>query len=160
MKNIEKYWLYIFIAFVIAMFIKPIFCALILGSLLFSIGIMTISFLRKIHKSGVECTGTILSYESDDEGYKTPIVEFVTSTGEKVSEKPFVYASSDLSKLRAYKDMINQNVIIIYDPDNPRQFVLKDEKEFNYFVLILCVLGGLFFIGLFVGNLLGYVQFN
>lgn len=160
MRNIEKYWLYIFITFVIAMIIKPIFCGLILGSLFFYIGIMTILFLRKIHRSGVECTGTILSFESDNEGYKTPIVEFTTLTGEKILEKPFIYASSDLSKIRTYKDIINQSVIILYDPDNPKQFVLSDEKEFNYFVFILFVLCGLFAIGLCISDLLGYVHFD
>jgi hypothetical protein len=158
MKYIAKYWLYIFITFVIAMFVKPILCAFILGSLFFYIGIATILFLRKIAKSGIQSTGTILSYESDDEGYKTPVVEFTTLTGEKISEKPFVYASSDLSKIRTYKNMINQSVIILYDPGNPKQFVLDDEKGFNYFFLILCILAGLFFIGLCISNLLGYIQ--
>lgn len=160
MRYIKKYWLYIFIAFVIAMVIKPILCALILGLLFFYTGIVTINFLRKIDKLGIECTGTILSYESDSEGYKTPIVEFTTLTGEKISEKPFVYASSDLSKLRTNKKMIDQSIVIVYDPDNPKQFVIHNEKGFNYFFLILCVAAGLFFIGLYISSLLGYVQFD
>ena len=160
MKNITKYWLYICISFIIAMFVKPILCALILGSLFFYIGIVTINFLRRISKSGIQSTGTILSYESDDEGYKTPIVEFTTLTGEKIAEKPSVYASSDLSKIRTYNNLINQNIIILYDPENPKQFVISSEKEFNYFFLILCILAGLFFIGLCFGNLLGYIQFD
>jgi hypothetical protein len=160
MRYIQKYWLYIFIAFVIAMFVKPIICAFIMGSLIFYIGIETIIFLRKIHKNGIECNGTIVSYQSDDEGYKTPIVEFTALTGEIISEKPFVYASSDLSKIRTYKNMINQSTAVLYDPNDPKKFVLTNEREFNYLISFLFILGGLFFIGLGICSILGYINFD
>ena len=160
MKYIGKYWLYICILFVIAMITKPIFCAFIIGSLILYIGNAALTFLRKINKNGIECTGTILTYQSDNEGYKTPIVEFTTETGDIISEKPFIYASSDLSKIRTYKNMINQSVTILYDPDNPKEFVLSNERKFNYLIFVLFILTGLFFIGLGLSSILGYIKID
>ena len=51
MKQLEKYWKYIIATFVICMFLKPILCFLILGSLLIYSGFEELKFLKKIeHK--------------------------------------------------------------------------------------------------------------
>ncbi len=79
-------------------------------------------------------------------------------TGEIIREKPFVYASTDISKIRSYSNSIDTSVPILYDPDDPKKFVLKNEEVFNYVVFIIFILGGLLFIGLSISWLLGYIK--
>jgi|GEM_PF-846897 len=158
MKLVQKYGVIILVAFVLSMFFKPVVCFIILGFLACYIGITEILFLNAIRKKGVECTGRILSYQAGTEGYKTPIIEFKTLHDEVISEKPSLYASSGLSKIRSYKKMINKEVAVLYDPENPKKFILVDEIDFSYFALIFCTLIGLVFLIVSVGSILGYIE--
>jgi hypothetical protein len=155
MDLIKKYWIAIVVAFGISMFIKPALCFLILGILISYAGFEAVIFLKKISKIGIDWTGNIIEYQSDNDGYKTPLIEFTTVTGDIIREKPVVYASTDLSKVKTYSNSINQTVSILYDPDDPKKFVLKNEKGFNYVIFILA---GLFFVGLSIVWLLGYIK--
>lgn len=158
MELIKKYWIAIVVTFGICMFIKPALCFLILGILISYMGFAVVIFQRKISKTGIDWTGNIIEYQSDSDGHKTPLIEFTTMTGDIIREKPIVYASTDLSKVRTYSNFINQTVPILYDPDNPKKFVLKNEKGFNYVVFIIFILAGLFFVGLSISWLLGYIK--
>ena len=160
MNSIKKYWIVIVIIFALSMFIKPALCFLILGSIISYICIEAVLFLKNIEKKGVECTGNIIEYQSDSDGHKTPLIEFTTMTGELIKEQPYVYASTDLSKIRTYKNLINQSVSILYDPDNPKKFVLTSEKQFNYVTFFIFILGGLFFVGLSISSILGYIRLD
>ena len=160
MELIKKYWIVIVIAFGLAMFIKPAACFLILGLLVFYVGISAVKFLRNIKKVGIECTGSILEYQADSDGYKTPVVEFTTLAGEYVKEKPFVYASTDLSKIRNYRSMRDENIAVLYDPADPKKFVLVQEQGFNYLTFIVFVIIGTAFVGLSICGLLGYIKFG
>lgn len=142
------------------MFIKPALCPLILGTIVSYMGFASVIFLKRITRTGISWTGNIVEYQSDNDGHKTPVIEFTTMTGDFVKEQPFVYASTDLSKIRTYKNSIDQPVPILYDPDDPKKFVLKNEEGFNYVVFILFIFGGLFFIGLSISWLLGYVKMD
>ena len=115
-KYIEKYWIIIALVFIIFAFIKPSICFLILGLVFLIFSIESYKFNKYIYLKGVKCSAKILTYESDYEGHKTPIIEFKIASGEIISEKPYFYASTDLSKIRTYKNKINQNVNILYDP--------------------------------------------
>lgn len=158
MDLIKKYWIGIIVTFGLCMFIKPALCFLLLGMLISYIGFAAILFLKKITKTGVDWMGKIIEYQSDSDGHKTPLIEFTTLTGDTIREKPFVYASTDLSKIRTYKNLIDQSVPILYDPDDPKKFVLKNEEGFNYIVFIVFILAGLFFVGLSIAWLIGYVK--
>ena len=160
MELIKKYWIVIVVTFGVCMFIKPALCFLILGTLISYLGFASVIFLKKIKKTGIDWTGNIVEYQSDSDGHKTPLIEFTTMTGDIIREKPFVYASTDLSKIRTYKNFIDQPVPILYDPDNPKKFVLKNEEGFNYIVFILFILGGIFFVGLSISWLLGYIKMD
>src|SRR3712207_3395557 len=124
MDLIKKYWIVIVATFGLCMFIKPALCFLILGALVSYIGFAAVIFLKKITRVGVDWTGNIIEYQSDSDGHKTPLIEFTTLTGDLIREKPFVYASTDLSKIRTYNKFIDQSVPILYDPDDPKRFVL------------------------------------
>jgi len=158
MVLIKKYGIAIVVTFGVCMFIKPALCFLILGTLTSYISFTTIIFLRKISKTGIDWTGTIIEYKSDSDGHKTPHIEFTTMTGDIIRGKPIVYASTDISKIRTYGNLINQTVPILYDPDKPKKFVLKNEKGFNYFVFIIFLLAGLFSVGLSISWLFGYLK--
>lgn len=148
------------LVFGLCMFIKPALCFLILGIFFSYMGFAAVIFLNKIKKTGIDCSGTIIEYQSDSNGYKTPIIQFTTITGVSVEEKPFVYASTDLSRIRTYSNSISQSIPILYDPTNPKKFVIKNEEDFNYFAFILFILIGLFFVGLSFSWLFGYIKMD
>lgn len=124
MKFNKNFWIVLLIVFVLSMFIKPAVCPMILGSLAFYISTVSIIFLEGIQKKGIECIGNILEYQSDSDGDKTPLIEFTTLKGELIKEKPFVYGSTDLGKIKSYNSMIDQPVSILYDPDDPKNLLL------------------------------------
>jgi hypothetical protein len=158
MKYIQKYWILIIIVFFFSMFINPAICLLMVGSLVFYIGIMAVGLLKKLQEKGIESVGRILSYQVGNKGYKTPIIEFTPLAGEPITAEPFLYASTDLSKIRSYSSLSTE-VLVRYDPDDPKKFVLAGEKSFNYVVFTVLILAGLFFIVLSICNFLGYVNF-
>ena len=158
MELIKKYWKAIVVTFGVCMFIKPALCFLILGTIISYAGFTAVTFLKKIKRSGINWTGKIIEYQSDSDGHKTPLIEFTTMTGDIIRESPIIYASTDLSKIRTYSKSIDTAVPILYDPDDPKKFVLKNEEGFNYVVFIIFILGGLFFIGLSISWLLGYIK--
>ena len=161
MSDIKKiYWIPFFIAFAISMFTEPAFCALLLGSAGFCIGIYGFIFLKRLREKGTTCTGKILTHERSSDGYKTPVIEFTPSNGDPVSGTPYIYASTDLSKIRSYKKQIDQEVLVLYDPDDPKKFVLPSEKGFNYFFLVIVILFGTIFITVGICSLLGYIKLN
>lgn len=158
MDYIKKYAVWITIAFGLAALIKPELCFLILGSLALYFGISTKKFLRAIKRNGIECAGTILEFTSDSDGYKTPSIEFTTNSGEHITGQPSFYTTSDLSKLRSYENLLYQPVSVMYDPNDPKKFILTDHKDIENLVLAICILFGGVFIGVAVCSLSGYIK--
>jgi len=154
---IIKYRIFIGIAYLALGYIRPSLCFLLLGLIFLYFGITTIFQLWKLYRSGVECNAKIVSYETDDEGYKTPVMEFNTADGKSITEKPWVYGSSDLSKIRTYSEKLNEPTKVIYNSDHPEEFVLKSEFGFNFFILILLIAGGIFATGFAISALFGFV---
>ncbi|WP_299676790.1 DUF3592 domain-containing protein [uncultured Dokdonia sp.] len=156
--NKKEYSIPIFILFVFFMFYKPVVCFLILGSLTTLIGIKSWIFIVNIQKNGIKSIGKILSYESDEDGHKTPTIEFKTKKGNQIKKKPYYYASTDLSKIKTYKNKINESVSVLYDKKNPEKFVIETERDFNYFSLILIILVGVVFLTVGTLSLLEIIQ--
>ena len=146
------------ITFICCMFCKPILGSLIIGPLVLYYSINSWRFLSNVKHNGIECEGIILSYEPDDEGHKTPIIEFETFENKIIKEKPYYYASTDLSIFLKYQNNLNKKVLIIYDKENPEKFVLKTETNFNYGSLIFAIIISLIFITIGFANLLGYIK--
>lgn len=121
-------------------------CILLGGGIIY-LSFMGLRFLKRIGEKGLECTGTILFYETSPKGHQTPVVEFTTANLEVVKRKPYVYASTDLSKIRTYKKLIGTQVPILYMVDTPEQFVIKTEEKFSVTILGLAILVGSFFVG-------------
>ncbi|QSB26137.1 DUF3592 domain-containing protein [Flavobacterium sp. CLA17] len=153
--NLNKEYSIIFvITFVFFMFYKPVICFLMFGTLALFYAIYSVLSLIHITKNGVENHGKIVSYESDNEGYKTPIIEFQISEGKNFKGKPLLHTSSDLDKFQSYQKNINKTIKVIYDPKDPEKFVLKNNS--NYFGLIILIIVGFVFCSISIGNLLGY----
>ncbi len=151
-------WLFA-IAFVFFMFYKPIYCFLLLGTLIILFVIKFSLFLNKINKIGKEVDGKIISYEIEDEGHKSPLVEFEVS-GKKIIKKPYYYSSTDLSKFKTYRNNIEKSIPIIYIPNNPEKFIIKTEKGFNYFTLILSTIVGVIFILIGFAQLFNFIKID
>lgn len=160
MEFIKKNGIIIVIVFVFCMICKPVLCFIILGGLILYLAIYSLTFLNYIKKKGIESVGEILSYESDDDGHKTPIIEFETLEGKVIKQKPFFYASSDLSIFRSYKNNINKKITILYSENNPEKFVLKNEETFSTGVIVLMIFIGLIFISIGVSSLFGFIKIN
>lgn len=159
MKHFNKYGVIIFVMFVFFMFYKPVICFLILGGIALFYGLYFFFFLSNIKKDGIETFGKILAYEKDNEGYKTPVVEFELE-GKLIKEKPYYYASTDLSKFRTYNNNIDKPIAIIYSPKEPEKFILKSEKGFNYITLIFVFIVGLFFVFLSLAHIFDFIKID
>jgi len=159
MKNgKKKYSIAIILVFVFFMFYKPLICSIIIGLLALFYGIEYFLFFKYIGENGIETTGRILSYESDEDGYKTPIILFKILDGTEIKKKPYYYWSTDLSIFRTYKNHINESVSVIYNPKSPEKFIIKKENQSNYISLLLLGIFGLIFIAIGVFHLLGYIN--
>ena len=156
--NNRKYGIPLFIGFVFFMYYKPIVCFIILGSIIFICSFSYWRFLLYINKNGIHSVGKIVFYESDSDGYKTPMVEFTSQNGMQVREKPYFYASTDLSKIRTYKKDIDKPIDILYDPKSPEKFVLGKERNFNSFGLIFMALVGLIFFTVGICSIMGIID--
>ncbi|PWB22165.1 hypothetical protein DCO46_17885 [Flavobacterium sp. HTF] len=154
MDFIKKISIPYFVLFVFFMFYKPVICFLMLGIFALVFAVYSILFLNIIRKNGIETTGKIVSYDSDGEGYKTPVIEFQIGEEETITAKPFLHTSSDLDKFRSYQGNIYKPVKIIYNSESPEKFILKDNS--HGCGLIIIIMAGLVFAGIAIGNLLGY----
>jgi hypothetical protein len=159
MKNVEKYWIYIIAVLFILIFIKPAVFFISFGSIFSFAAVRFVRFQNRIGHNGIKSIGRILTYEFGRYG-KYPIIEYLTINGQLISREPYVYISTDLSKIKSYSKMIGKEVQILYDSEDPHKFILAGEKGFNYIVLTLFLLAGLLFIVVGICSLLGYIKMN
>ncbi|KAF2512818.1 hypothetical protein EYY60_06835 [Flavobacterium zhairuonense] len=106
-KNYQILYAVIFVFF---MFYKPVICFLMLGTVFLIYVVYTVLYLNDISKNGIEIRGEIVSYESGEEKYKTPIIEFQIAEEKKITGKPFFYTSSNLDQFRSHRENINKTV--------------------------------------------------
>lgn len=141
--------LFVAVFFLVAL-INPSLIMLLVGIVIAFIGFKTLLFQASLLKRGIRWEGRIIKFVSGRTGHKTPIIQFTTMTGEQIQEEPSVYSSTDLSIIKKYEKLINKDVQIVYDPQNPKTFILVKEKRFIYSFSIILILAGLFllFIGL------------
>lgn len=152
MKFISKYQWLISLAFISLIFAKSIgLFSLFLGILVLYANINTFLFLKNIERTGIVCTGKIIEYRlrmSYQGRFKIPVIEFIAKSGESIRAEPFIYTATDLSIFRSYKNSLDQRVSILYKQDDPRKFVIANEKTFNYLILTISIIVAMIFIGL------------
>ncbi|WET03733.1 DUF3592 domain-containing protein [Flavobacterium sp. YJ01] len=145
-----------FIVFVALSFYNILICLLLLGLLFLVYSITGYIFLDNIHKNGIESIGKIVSYKSDEEGYKTPIIEYQTADGKNFKGEPFIHGSSDLDRFGPYLQTINTKISILYSAKSPENFVIKERKS-NSVILILFIFIGL---ALIIYSVIGLLDAN
>ena len=160
MKLIEKHSIFILIAFVICMFLKPILCFLILGSAVLYLGFEELKFLKKIDKIGIRTTGKILKYTRGDRGVQTPTILFTTIDGKIIEKEPSSYSATDFNQFRSFSNFIDKQINVKYNPKNPEEFLIDDEKTFNTFSIYFMIFGGSIFSLVAILNILGLISIN
>jgi uncharacterized protein DUF3592 len=130
MKLVKKYWIAFVIVFLVISIINNTAGIFLVGSFIFYYAITAVAFILDMKKKGVECTGKYLSFKPGTGGHKNPNIEFTTMEGDLITGEPFVYASTDLSKFRSYKNLIGSEVPILYDAEEPKRFIVADETAF------------------------------
>lgn len=156
MKNLEQYWVIIVPIFILSLIIQPAICFLIFGLLISFISIKGILLMQRINKSGIQCVGEIVHYDTDNDGDKIPVVEFKTIEGQIITKKPTFFVSTDLGNLRTF----NKRILIVYDSLDPEQFIIDGEEGGNYIFVVLFLLAGLFFCIISICGITGYIEFN
>lgn len=142
------------------MFYKPIICGLLLGSYMFHFILKYFLILKRIHNNRVFANAKIVKYQIVEYGYKEPKLSFFTKDGIEICEKPAFYFATDLSKIRTYRNKINQTVEVTYNQNNPREFLISSESKLNYLVLFFLCMIALIFICLSISSLLGIIEVN
>lgn len=107
---------------------------------------------------GLECKGKIVDYETDNDGDKAPIVEFIDLAGGKIKKLPFVFGTASISGIKLNKNRTNKPVSILYDPDDSSKFLIKDDIGSTYFIIVIFGIVGLTFFILGLLQLLGYIH--
>lgn len=155
---IKKYWYVVMVLFAVFMFTIPVVCALILGGIIAFVSVEGVLFLNKVQKGGIQTQGEILGFESDEDGYKTPIIKFKTKDGDIIEGSPYVGVSTSLSKFRKYENKMHVPVPILFIPDHPKKFVVVSNEGYNYATLIFFIAAGTLLIVLGVCQLVGIIN--
>jgi len=84
LRYIERHLVVFVVIFGVAMFVKPDLCFVMLGLLVFYLGLTYFIFLRRLKNIGLQSPATILEYQKNKRGNSIPYVEFTTLMGEVV----------------------------------------------------------------------------
>ncbi len=160
MKILEKYWIFIVVIFVICMFAKPLLCFIILGIITFFLGIDYYRVFRIIKNYGIQVTGRIIKYERGQKGYQTPIINFSTTNGTTVETEPYFYVSSDINKCRTFKNYIGKSIEINYNPKNPEEFLIANQKVINIVGIFFLIISGIIFTMIGIFGIFGIINMS
>ena len=146
------------VVFFVLCYINPGIIIFLLGMLIIYNAIKLILVFKRVKENGINIKGIIVSYESDDEGYKFPVAEFKTINGELIKGKPIIYLATDFSKIKSYKNEIKNSVEIVYNAKNPNEFLFRREQNYNFLFLIIFPFLGLLLIVVSMLSFLGYIK--
>lgn len=158
MKLIKKYWTVLIIAYAIFIFINPIICSLLLGFLFLYLSFLVIKAQISVIKNGVAAVGKIKSYRIGLKGSATPTIEFTSAKGVLITKEPIISSSTDLSKFRSYRNMIDKEILVLYNPTNPEEFSIEGNRTSNILIFAFLGIGGLIFVTISITSLLGYLK--
>jgi len=133
-------------AFIVSAILKPSICYFLIGTVASICGTRLWFIIKNIKYKGVQAIGKIFSYE-DDQNDQIPIIEFKPDSGETIREKPSDYVFIYSSKFGTNRRLVNTEVNILYDPDNPKKFIIDNKKGIKYTVPIIFISAGLVCIG-------------
>ncbi|MFK7786198.1 MAG: hypothetical protein AB8B56_13850 [Crocinitomicaceae bacterium] len=159
MNELKKYWIAIpvMVLFAICIFTNPIYCALLMGSILLIFSLQGILFILKVQRVGIKRQGELKGFKTDSDGDKIPIIEFETQDGERISGKPYVTGSGYVSGIRL-QEHPHTYVTISHLPNSPEKFMIISKVGPNYFNLALFALIGITLITLTILQLSGFIN--
>src|SRR5690348_4771038 len=111
-KFLKKHPVIFCLAFMGTAIIYTPLCMLAFGSWFFYLGASGLVALRRIRSTGVECAGKVVSFESDNDGGKYPVVEFIPLGGTTVTAKPTIVSSWPVNLFGSFDDDINTSVTV------------------------------------------------
>ena len=85
---------------------------------------------------------------------------FKTTEGELIKEKPFIYGSVSLVAPLRLSKKFEDSIRVLYDPNDPKKFVIANNKIENYLAAIFISLICLAFAIIGACGLLGYIKMN
>ncbi len=158
MEDNKKYWILIVLVFVFFMYYKPDVCFIIMGSVFFIIGIHAWVFAYTIKKYGISSFGRVINYESDNDGHTIPIVQYKTKNGKEIIKKPYLYMTAYIGRITTYKNNIYDKVPIVYNPKNPKRFILKEEHSQNHLGVVFITIIGIVLIGVGLSKIFNIIS--
>jgi hypothetical protein len=69
-------------------------------------------------------------------GNVTPTIEFAFADGVRIIKEPTISSSTDLSKFRSYKNMVDKEILILYNPSNPAEFSIAGDRTSNILIFV------------------------
>jgi len=126
--------------------------------MIFVLALSCFSFIDYINKEGIKTNGKIVTYKLDNDGKKTPIIEFKTLEGKLITKTPYYYFSTDLSFLKTFSDKKDESIEVIYDKKKPQKFLIKTENNSNSVILTAMLIISIIFIAIPIAELLELIK--
>jgi hypothetical protein len=108
--------------------------AIALGSFFLIIAVIQYFRLWRLNEKGIKTTAIIKDFEDALHNMRFPILEYKTLSGEVITQKSYVGSKRGVQN-------IGDRVNIVYNPDNPRQFLLNTGMDKYWKVLGLTIIG-------------------
>lgn len=137
MKTVRRYTIITFIAIVVFAFVNPPICFMILGLLFIYLALKFLVLLNDLETYGLDAEGKVVEYKLDADGYKIPIIEFKTQSGEGIKGTPASSLSGYIGPYRFSNKPNDVKVNVRYNPKEPEVFFLKGDEGEGYFLLIV-----------------------
>lgn len=123
-----------------------IIALLVFGIIFILAGSKLVEKRKNIIQNGIEVEGVIFEFDDSTppisidsyDNAKYPIIRFVTKKGEWITEKSEYEVSSFLFKE-------GQKVKVIYNPENPKDFIFKTKVDFSKFAYLFLIAGIILF---------------
>jgi hypothetical protein len=159
MKLLKKYWMLIVIADLIFSFIHPALPCLLMGTLFLLMSIAGLKVQQSIFKKGISAIGKIKWFRAGLWS-TAPTIEFTTANGIIIANEPVLYTSTDLSGFESKNKLIDKEVLVFYDPSDPDEFLIANNRTSNMITLMLFGIAGAVFIAVGIAGLSGYIKIN
>ena len=92
--------------------------------------------------------------------FKLPRILFTTIDGKIIEKEPSSYSATDFNQFRSFSNFIDKQINVKYNPKNPEEFLIDDEKTFNTFSIYFMIFGGSIFSLVAILNILGLISIN
>ncbi|KIC61154.1 hypothetical protein [Chryseobacterium taiwanense] len=86
------------------------------------------------------------------------MINFSIKDGKIIESEPYLYSAADINKFRSFKNYIDKPIEIKYNPNNPKEFIISDQKTINKVGIFILTLIGFFFSLMGILDILGIIH--